>query len=419
MLGQTVGFPVPEGGAGRLTQALAAGSRPLGGEIRCRRRGRPGRRRRRPGDRRRTARRRAGTPPGARWSPTSSPRTSTAAWSPATTLPRPDRPRRCAPSSSTRPRSRSTGRWTARSRGRRRRPYAPGTVHVADSVEQMTEALGQVAAGRDPGGAVPAGRPDDHHRPDPLAGGHRVAVGLHPRPAARRAATPATAGIRGAWDRDDCERFADRMQARIERLAPGLRRAGSSPAGSSGPRELEARDANLHRRRPQRRHGPAAPAAGLPSGARPRPRRDPGPGPLPRLGLRPPRRRRARRPGHERRPRGPRSTPACARSSPAAGSRVGAVAPRNPPSRRSLPRATRRVGAVCPAVVRRQPAPATATATATAEDLRHLVRRRVVRSAQVPEILRCRPERGHEDGHGTRPGVATSRRLSSCRPGGR
>ena len=39
-------------------------------------------------------------------------------------------------------------------------------------------------------------------------------------------------GIRGVWDRDDCERFADRMQARIERLAPGF---GSRvlPAGSS------------------------------------------------------------------------------------------------------------------------------------------------------------------------------------------
>ncbi len=34
MLGQTVGFPVPEGGAGRLTQALAERLRARGGEIR-------------------------------------------------------------------------------------------------------------------------------------------------------------------------------------------------------------------------------------------------------------------------------------------------------------------------------------------------------------------------------------------------
>ena len=35
MLGQTVGFPVPEGGAGRLTQTLAERFTSLGGEIRC------------------------------------------------------------------------------------------------------------------------------------------------------------------------------------------------------------------------------------------------------------------------------------------------------------------------------------------------------------------------------------------------
>ena len=35
MLGQTVGFPVPEGGAGNLTRALARRVESLGGEIRC------------------------------------------------------------------------------------------------------------------------------------------------------------------------------------------------------------------------------------------------------------------------------------------------------------------------------------------------------------------------------------------------
>ena len=29
-------------------------------------------------------------------------------------------------------------------------------------------------------------------------------------------------GIRGVWDHDDRERFADRMQARIEERAPGF-----------------------------------------------------------------------------------------------------------------------------------------------------------------------------------------------------
>ena len=51
-------------------------------------------------------------------------------------------------------------------------------------------------------------------------------------------------GIRGVWDHDDCERFADRMQARIEALAPGF---GSRIISRRvlGPHELEARDANL------------------------------------------------------------------------------------------------------------------------------------------------------------------------------
>ena len=51
-------------------------------------------------------------------------------------------------------------------------------------------------------------------------------------------------GIRGAWDRDDCERMADRMQARLERLAPGFG-ARVRARRVLGPRELEARDANL------------------------------------------------------------------------------------------------------------------------------------------------------------------------------
>lgn len=46
------------------------------------------------------------------------------------------------------------------------------------------------------------------------------------------------------WDGDDCERFADRMQARIERLAPGFA-SRIIARRVLGPRELEARDANL------------------------------------------------------------------------------------------------------------------------------------------------------------------------------
>ena len=50
--------------------------------------------------------------------------------------------------------------------------------------------------------------------------------------------------VTGSWDRNDCERFADRMQARLESLAPGF---GSRILARRvlGPHELEARNANL------------------------------------------------------------------------------------------------------------------------------------------------------------------------------
>jgi phytoene dehydrogenase-like protein len=50
--------------------------------------------------------------------------------------------------------------------------------------------------------------------------------------------------LSGAWDHDDLERFADRMQGRLEKLAPGF---GSRVLARRilGPAELECRDANL------------------------------------------------------------------------------------------------------------------------------------------------------------------------------
>jgi phytoene dehydrogenase-like protein len=68
-------------------------------------------------------------------------------------------------------------------------------------------------------------------------------VGVHPRPSARTR-DAGEQGIRGVWDHDDLERFADRMQARFEDLAPGF---GQRVLARRvlGPREMEARDANL------------------------------------------------------------------------------------------------------------------------------------------------------------------------------
>jgi len=121
----------------------------------------------------------------------------------------------------------------------------PGTVHVADSVEQMTEALGQVSGRTIP--AAPFLLAGQMTTTDPTrspAGTESMWAYTHvPQPgAAVRDAGDGT--IRGDWDRDDCERFADRMQQRIEALAPGF---GSRVISRRilGPHELEQRNANL------------------------------------------------------------------------------------------------------------------------------------------------------------------------------
>ena len=122
-------------------------------------------------------------------------------------------------------------------------PHPVGTFHVADSLEEMATAQAQLAAG-----AIPA-RPfmlggqmttcDPTRSP---AGTESLWSYTHvPQKTARDAGEE---GIRGEWDRDDCERFGDRVQARMEALAPGF---GSRVLARRvlGPREFEARNASL------------------------------------------------------------------------------------------------------------------------------------------------------------------------------
>ena len=115
--------------------------------------------------------------------------------------------------------------------------------------------------------------------------------------------------VRGVWDETDCQRFADRIQARIERLAPGFG-ARVLARRVLGPRELEARDANLiggaldggtaqlHQQLVFR------PVPG------PGPGRDAGAQPLPRVVLGTPRRRRPRGGRAQRGARGAGARPA-------------------------------------------------------------------------------------------------------------
>jgi phytoene dehydrogenase-like protein len=120
---------------------------------------------------------------------------------------------------------------------------APGTVHIADSVDQLTTFAAQVS-----GHTVPSDplllmgqmTTTDHTRsPD---GTESMWAYCHvPRDVRDDAGGD---GITGAWKHDDLERMADRMQGRVARFAPGF--ADRILARRVlGPHELQARDANL------------------------------------------------------------------------------------------------------------------------------------------------------------------------------
>lgn len=111
-------------------------------------------------------------------------------------------------------------------------PYPPGTVHVGDSIDEIQHALQQIAAG-----VVP-------DRPFLLAGQMTTSDPTR-SPAGTEsmwAYTHVPHGI--GWTADALERFADRMQDRLEEQAPGF---GSRVLARRilGPDDLEARDANL------------------------------------------------------------------------------------------------------------------------------------------------------------------------------
>ncbi len=241
MLGQTVGFPVPVGGAGELTQALARRARSLGGEIRCDaivtrvllEGGRAvgvevGGGERVVADRAVVAdvlaTRLYGDLVGAEQLPPRVVRAMQSFRLDAATV---------------------KVDWALDGPVPWEQPpaYAPGTVHVSDSLHQMSQALGEVADDSVP--ADPFLLTGQMTTSDPSrspGGTESLWAYTHVPQQVRRDAGDGS--IRGTWDRDDLERFADRMQARIEERAPGL---GSRILARRvlGPREMEAMDANL------------------------------------------------------------------------------------------------------------------------------------------------------------------------------
>jgi phytoene dehydrogenase-like protein len=116
-------------------------------------------------------------------------------------------------------------------------------VHVADSAEQIAEASGQVSAGTIP--AAPFLLVGQMSVADPTRSpGGTEALWAYTHVPQRVVRDAGDDGLRGAWDESERERFADRMQARIECLAPGFG-ARIRARRVLGPRELETRDANL------------------------------------------------------------------------------------------------------------------------------------------------------------------------------
>lgn len=240
MLGQTVGFPSPEGGSGRLTQALASRLESLGGEIRCNSEvvGIE------VSDGRAVAVRTAGERIAAGRAVLAdvvAPHLYGGLLAPD------DVPARIAKGMRSFQLDPGTFKVDWALSGpipwEPAPPYAPGTFHVADSVEQLSEAHLQVTAGSIP--ARPFMLAGQMTTTDPSrspAGTESVWAYTHvPHGAAYDGGD---GGIRGVWDESDCQRFADRMQARIAEHAPDFE-SRVLARRVLGPRELEERDANL------------------------------------------------------------------------------------------------------------------------------------------------------------------------------
>jgi len=120
---------------------------------------------------------------------------------------------------------------------------APGTVHITESMEHVAVTAAQIASGAVP--ADPLLLLGQMTTADPTrspAGTESVWAYTHVPHQVRSDAGDGT--IRGVWDADDGERMADRMQARVERYAPGFSERVVARRVLS-PHDMEAMDENL------------------------------------------------------------------------------------------------------------------------------------------------------------------------------
>ena len=241
MLAQTVGFPVPQGGAGQLTKALARRLESRGGEIR---RATPATGITLEGRRATLVHTATGDVVRARRAVVAAVTAPVLYGALMAEADVPARVRRGMHRFELDPATVKVD-WAVRGAV----PWAstpdrvPGTFHVADDLADMTTSLGQVMAGLVPARPYLLGGQMTSTDPTRSPSGTE-SMWAYTHVPQRSTGDAGEGGIRGVWDYDDCESFADRIQARIESLAPGF---GSQVLARRvlGPRELEVRNPSL------------------------------------------------------------------------------------------------------------------------------------------------------------------------------
>jgi phytoene dehydrogenase-like protein len=118
-----------------------------------------------------------------------------------------------------------------------------GTVHIAESLDELTMTMAEIAASRIP--ARPFLVMGQMTTADPTRSPPGTeALWAYTHVPQHAQADAGGEGIRGVWDESDQLRFADRMEQRIEELAPGFRDRVIARC-ILAPGDLQARDANL------------------------------------------------------------------------------------------------------------------------------------------------------------------------------
>ncbi len=118
-----------------------------------------------------------------------------------------------------------------------------GTVHVTEGVDSLADQAAELAAGHIPARPFLVLGQYSHFDPTRAPAGAEAAWAYTHVPQ-KVAGDAGDDDLTGTWDESEGERFADRMELEVERLAPGFRESISARDIQTPPR-LEAANANL------------------------------------------------------------------------------------------------------------------------------------------------------------------------------